>query len=111
MTLIGIRRMIHKTVSGERKTETHTERQVFEPPKTLFPAPQEEEFGETMLAYYFLAQSPRPITKLGLSILVEDHLMDKHRVDVIGQGARIDGMAETAQHAEAQFAPFFGLFR
>lgn len=43
---------------------------------------QEEEFAEAMLAYFFLAVSPKRITKEGLSILVEDHLKERHRLVV-----------------------------
>lgn len=45
---------------------------------------QEEEFAEAMLAYFFLAVSPKRITKEGLSILVEDHLKERHRL-VVGR--------------------------
>lgn len=40
---------------------------------------QEEEFAELLLAYFFIATSPGPLSAKGLGILVEDFLLETFR--------------------------------
>jgi predicted metalloprotease len=64
---------------------------------------QEEEFAEAMLAYFFLAVSPKRITKEGLSILVEDHLKERHRL-VVGRVRRFETRAKCKYQSIELFA-------